>query len=97
MDVTIKRMQSLFYWKSLISDTRGYISRCDICQMYKYEISAYPDLLLPLPVPEGIWTDICLDFIEGLPKSQGKYVILVLVDRLSKFGHFLSLYHPYTA
>lgn len=37
-----------------------------------------------------------MDFIEGLPKLKGKIVILVVVGRLTNFGHFLAMTHPYT-
>jgi len=38
-----------------------------------------------------------MDFIKGLPPSNCKSTIFVVVDRLSKSAHFLALSHPYTA
>ena len=38
-----------------------------------------------------------MDFITGLPKSEGKSVIMVVVDKLTKHAYFCALSHPFKA
>ena len=93
----MKRIASIVYWKGMKRAVRQFVRDCAVCQQFKYDSSPYPGLLQPLPIPERLWTDISMDFIEGLPKSKGHTVIFVVVDRLSKYAHFLPLSHPYSA
>ncbi|KAJ0640342.1 putative nucleotidyltransferase, Ribonuclease H [Helianthus annuus] len=94
---TYQRLKSFFYWKGQIKQIRELIRNCNTCQQAKPDHAAYPGLLQPLPIPTEVWADISMDFITGLPKSQGKEVIFVVVDRLTKYAHFMPLSHPFTA
>ena len=87
----------MFYWKGLKKIVKHWVRDCDVCQRQKPDLSAYPGLIQPLPIPEKIWIEVSMDFIESLPKFHGKTVIWVVVDRLSKYAHFVSLQHPFTA
>jgi len=66
-------------------DISRLVCQYSICQQAKI------DHTLPngLPIPQQVWDDIALDFITHLPMSQGFSNILVVVDRLSKYGHFI--------
>ncbi|KAL8159021.1 hypothetical protein V2J09_000558 [Rumex salicifolius] len=87
-DATFQRVKSLFYWKGLANDIQTFLRNCVVCQRSKYDRAASPGLIQPLPIPSQIWSDITMDFVEGLPMSCGKSVIFVVVDRLSKAAHF---------
>ncbi|KAJ3707248.1 hypothetical protein LUZ61_010953 [Rhynchospora tenuis] len=94
---TFQRVKKMFFWPGLKKAVCDYVRQCEICQLSKGEHIHSPGLLQPLPIPEQAWTSISMDFILGLPKSEGKEVILVVVDRLTKYAHFFSLSHPFKA
>lgn len=50
-----------------------------------------PRLLHLLHIPNQKWEEISMDSIEGLPMSEGKDKILAVVDRLTKYVHFIGV------
>lgn len=49
-----------------------------------------------MPIPAKPWSSISMDFIERLQPSDKYSIILMVIDRLTKFAHFISITHPYT-
>lgn len=79
------------------TDVKNYVEGCEIYQRNKTKAWSPAGLLQPLPIPELILENWTMDFIEELSKAGGYDSIKVVVDRLSKFGNFLMLKHPFTA
>lgn len=94
---TYQRLKKLFSWTGQKQAVKEYVQQCLTCQQAKHELCKTPGLLQPLPLPKGPWQDVTMDFITGLPKSEGYEVIMVVVDRYTKFAHFIPLKHPFTA
>lgn len=67
-----------------------FVDTCDSCQRVKTQPGKPFGSLQPLPIPAGPWTDLSYDLITGLPLSEGMDSILVIVDRLTKMGHFVA-------
>ena len=80
-----------FWWPSLRKDAREFVRACPTCNQNKSSSRPPAGLLQPLPVPSRPWSHISLDFVTGLPPSEGKTVILTVVDRFSKMAHFIPL------
>ena len=73
---TYKRIKQNFYWVGMKNIIAKFVAQYDVCQRYKGETVASPGKLQPLPILDLIWIDKSMDFIEGLPSSQGKGTIL---------------------
>ncbi|GKE07481.1 ty3-gypsy retrotransposon protein [Tanacetum coccineum] len=97
VQVTVKKMGTILYWRGIKKYTKKFVAECDVCQRNKSDLAASPGYLQPLPIPTKVWHDISMDFIEALPPSQGKTIMFVVVDRLSKYAHFIPMSHPFTA
>ena len=81
---TYNTLRKSFYWHGLKRDVLAYVTRCLTCQQIKAEQVKYPGKLQPLDIPQMKWESISMDFVTGLPKSQGYDSIYVVVNMLTK-------------
>jgi hypothetical protein len=92
---TYHRVIEDFFWDGLKTDVQRFVAECLVCQQNKVETIKTLGILQPLSIPSQCWQEVPIDFITGLPNSEGKSVIMVIVDRLTKYAHLCALSHPF--
>jgi hypothetical protein len=95
--VTYRTIKQLFSWPLMKQFFHRQVQECLVCQRAKLEQVRYPSLLQPLPVPTHAWETVSMDFVEGFPKSGRYDGMLIMVDKFSRYVHFLPISHSYTA
>lgn len=76
---TLELIRGKFWWPSMDADTKEFVKACTVCACHKTSNQPSSGLLQPLPVAKRPWSHIAVDFVTGLPPSQGNTVILTIV------------------
>ncbi|KAF1316466.1 putative retroelement, partial [Globisporangium splendens] len=81
---TFLRTAQWYYWKTMQQDVKEYVKSCEMYTRWKHDSQRKNGRLMPIPIPEQCWQVVSMDFITGLPVSEGCDAILTVVDKLSK-------------
>jgi hypothetical protein len=91
-------LKAQFWWTCMKYETALYVAECDTCRRIKADHMRHAGVLQPLSIPAWKWEDISVDFIVGLPLTSRKYnSIWVIIDRLTKYAHFIPVHTFYMA
>ncbi|MBW0583611.1 hypothetical protein O181_123326, partial [Austropuccinia psidii MF-1] len=86
---TLKLVKRDFHWSGITQFIKDYVSSCQKCSRNKNINHKKFGFLKPLPIPNGRWICLSMDFIAQLPLSNSFDSILVIVDRFSKMVVFI--------
>ena len=94
---TLELITRDYTWPGIREFVNEYIRTCDTCARNKAPRRRRHGQLHPLPIPEGPWKSVSMDFVVQLPPSQGYDAIYVCVDRFTKMAHFVATNSNITA
>jgi len=67
------------------------VKEYDLCQRMKNRIEALVGKLMTNKILEKLWMHLTVDFIMKLLLVVGKYMILVVCNRLPKIAYFVAM------
>jgi hypothetical protein len=94
--VTYRRLKNIFAWRGMKKLVHEFVQTCQVYLQVKPDRPAYQGKHQPLPTTQEAWQTVSPDFFEGLPKSGNSDCILLVVDKFTRYGHFIPLSHPFT-
>ncbi|MBW0511352.1 hypothetical protein O181_051067 [Austropuccinia psidii MF-1] len=86
---TLKLVKRDSHWSGMTQSIKDYVSSCQQCSRNKNIQHKKFGFIKPLPIPNGPWIFLSIDFITQLPLSNSFDSILVIVDRFSKVVVFI--------
>ncbi|QRW26677.1 Retrovirus-related Pol polyprotein from transposon [Rhizoctonia solani] len=86
---TYQQIASVYYWPKMAEGVRQYVFSCDICQKAGHCRHGPRGYLQPIPIPQQPFEVVSMDFVMDLPPSGECNAILVVIDKLTKYAHFL--------
>jgi hypothetical protein len=86
---TYDLLSQSYSWNQMRKDVDCYIWNCHTCQRSKATHGKTHGLLRPLEILEQPWKDLSMDFVVGLPASEGFNTIWVVVNCLTKMWHLV--------
>jgi hypothetical protein len=90
------KMKKLFFWGGMKRDVVHFFARCLECQQVKANHHNPEGFLQPHDIPMSKWEVISMDFDVGLPLTSHRHnSILVIVDKLTKSDHLISVRDTY--
>src|SRR5438128_10446424 len=86
---TLELLARTYFWPKMRKKIDRFVRNCHTCQRSRTPRHAPFGILKPLSVPEGAWKDVLMNFVIGLPWSNGFNAILNMTCRLTKIRYLI--------
>jgi len=98
---TLNLIRRKYWWPGIAKDVKEYTSTCGVCQRTRVQRHRPYGEMHPLPIPQGPFQELAMDFITDLPPSKRNGsvydAILVIVDRYTKMARYIPCNKTCTA